>query len=175
MSFDRRGPEFPIAIVDEEHQASRPVNGAEPAGHEVSRQSSVAQGASPHAAQARPVAPQGSAAPPVNEASLAPIAAPTMEDQVEAQKRMMADKIERARLKKQQQLEAEKKEEEEKKARIAKRLAALGEAPKPKTSEKSPSPAVGRSPRKVDAAPVSVQSPLSLQFLPAMVRLLSMA
>lgn len=159
MSFDRRGPEFPIAIVDEEHQASRPVNGAEPAGHEVSRQSSVAQGASPHAAQARPVAPQGSAAPPVNEASLAPIAAPTMEDQVEAQKRMMADKIERARLKKQQQLEAEKKEEEEKKARIAKRLAALGEAPKPKTSEKSPSPAVGRSPRKVDAAPVSVQSP----------------
>ncbi|KAJ4341303.1 hypothetical protein N0V95_007251 [Ascochyta clinopodiicola] len=159
MSFDRRGPEFPNVILDEEHQASPSINGAEPASNEASRQPSLAQGASPHATQAHPAAPQDSVPPPVNEAPPAANAAPTMEDQVEAQKRMMADKIERARLKKQQQLEAEKKEEEEKKARIAKRLAALGEAPKPKTTEKSPSPAVGRSPQKVDAALAPVQSP----------------
>lgn len=159
MSFNRGGPEFANAIVDEEHRAPHSVNGIEPAGHEVSRQSSVAQGVSPHVAQAYPAAPQASVAPPANEATPAANAAPTMEDQVEAQKRMMADKIERARLKKQQQLEAEKKEEEEKKARIAKRLAALGEAPKPKTSEKASSPAIGRSPQKTDAALAPVQSP----------------
>ncbi|KAF2631108.1 hypothetical protein BU25DRAFT_407658 [Macroventuria anomochaeta] len=159
MSFDRRGPEFPNAIVDEEQQAQPLVNGAEAAGNEAPRRSSLAQATSPHVAQVHPAAPQGSAPPPVNAASPAANAAPTMEDAVEAQKRMMADKIERARLKKQQQLEAEKKEEEEKKARIAKRLAALGEAPKPKSSEKPPSPAAGRSPQKVDAALAPLQSP----------------
>ena len=159
MSFDRRGPEFSNAIVDEEHQALPSANGAEPSSHEVPRQASLTQVASPHVAQTHPAPPQGSVHPPVNEASPAVNTAPTMEDQVEAQKRMMADKIERARLKKQQQLEAEKKEEEEKKARIAKRLAALGEAPKPKTTEKSPSPVVGRSPQKTDAALAHVQSP----------------
>ncbi|KZM25945.1 uncharacterized protein EKO05_0009220 [Ascochyta rabiei] len=159
MSFDRRGPEFSNAILDEEHQAAPSINGAEPASNEASRQSSLAQAASPHVTQTHPAAPQDPVPPPVNEAPPTANAAPTMEDQVEAQKRMMADKIERARLKKQQQLEAEKKEEEEKKARIAKRLAALGEAPKPKASEKSPSPAVGRSPQKVDAALAPVQSP----------------
>lgn len=159
MSFDRRGPEFSNAIVDEEHQALPSAHGAEPAGYEAPRQSSLVQGASSHVAESYPAAPQGSAHPPVNEVPPAVNTAPTMEDQVEAQKRMMADKIERARLKKQQQLEAEKKEEEEKKARIAKRLAALGEAPKPKANEKSPSPAVGRSPQKADAALAHVQSP----------------
>ncbi|KAH6614099.1 hypothetical protein C7974DRAFT_417832 [Boeremia exigua] len=144
MSFDRRGPEFPSVIVDEEQQASPTVN--------------AVQVSSPHVAHAEPSTSQA-AAPAVNAAPPAPEPAPPMEDPVEVQKRLMADKIERARLKKQQQLEAEKKEEEEKKARIAKRLAALGEAPKPKSSEKSPSPAVGRSPQKVNVAPATVQSP----------------
>lgn len=144
MSFDRRGPEFPSAIVDEEQQASPLIDGA--------------QIASPHEAPAHPAAPQSSVPPTANAAPPAAAAA-LMENPVEVQKRMMAEKIERARLKKQQQLEAEKKEEEEKKARIAKRLAALGEAPKPKSSEKAPSPAVGRSPQKSDAALAPVQSP----------------
>ena len=147
MSFDRRGPEFPSAIVDEEQSGPLSINGTQSHAQEVPRQSSIAQGASPHAAQAHPAAtPQHIQTAPA-------------EDPVEVQKRMMAEKIERARLKKQQQLEAEKKEEEEKKARIAKRLAALGDAPKPKASEKSPSPAVGRSPQKNDAALAPVQSP----------------
>lgn len=145
MSFDRRGPEFPPAIVDEEQQAHPTAN--------------AVQTTSPHVPQAQPSASQAAVAPPANAAPPAAPAATPMEDPVEVQKRLMADKIERARLKKQQQLEAERKEEEEKKARIAKRLAALGEAPKPKSSEKSPSPAVGRSPQKVDVAPASVQSP----------------
>lgn len=139
MSIDRRGPEFPSVIVDEEQQGPPPVNGV--------------QASSPQAAQATPAAPQTPMPPPPA------VAAPPAEDPVEVQKRLMADKIERARVKKQQQLEAEKKEEEEKKARIAKRLAALGDAPKPKSSEKSPSPAVERSPHKVDAALASTQSP----------------
>lgn len=141
MSFDRRGPEFPVAIVDEEQQTLPTAN--------------AAQATSPLVAHAQAVAPPSAA----NAAPPAASAAAPVEDPVEVQKRLMADKIERARLKKQQQLEAEKKEEEEKKARIAKRLAALGEAPKPKSSEKSPSPAVGRSPQKIDVAPAPVQSP----------------
>ncbi|KAJ4990339.1 hypothetical protein SVAN01_04221 [Stagonosporopsis vannaccii] len=142
MSFDRRGPEYPTAIVDEEQQTLPTA--------------SAVQATSPQTTQAHPSA---AAHPLVNAAPPAAIATAPMEDPVEVQKRLMADKIERARLKKQQQLEAERKEEEEKKARIAKRLAALGEAPKPKSSEKSPSPAVGRSPQKGDVAPVPVQSP----------------
>lgn len=140
MSFDRRGPEFPTAIVDEDQQALPMPN--------------AAQGTSPQVASAQAAAP-----PSVQAASPAVSAAVPMEDPVEVQKRLMADKIERARLKKQQQLEAERKEEEEKKARIAKRLAALGEGPKPKSSEKSPSPSVGRSPQKTDVAPAPMQSP----------------
>ncbi|KAF2994493.1 hypothetical protein E8E13_002051 [Curvularia kusanoi] len=139
MSFDRRGPEFPSVIVDEEQQGPRPVNGN--------------HAASPEATQALPAAPQAAMPPP------AAVAAPPAEDPVEVQKRLMADKIERARLKKQQEQEAEKKAEEEKKARIAKRLAAMGEAPKPKSGEKSPSPAVERSPQKADAALAPTQSP----------------
>ncbi|KAJ4379735.1 hypothetical protein N0V86_004917 [Didymella sp. IMI 355093] len=145
MSFDRRGPEFPSAIVDEEQQASPSVNGAHVA---------LPSEAPPH-----PEAPQHAAPSNANAAPPTTAPAPPMEDPVEVQKRMMAEKIERARLKKQQQLEAEKKEEEEKKARLAKRLAALGEAPRPKSNEKAPSPAAGRSPQKPDAALAPAQSP----------------
>ncbi|KAF1928021.1 uncharacterized protein M421DRAFT_101389 [Didymella exigua CBS 183.55] len=145
MSFDRRGPEFPSAIVDEEQKASPSTNGAHIA--------------PPHEVSAHPAALQNSAPSNVDAAPPTAAPAPPMEDPVEVQKRMMAEKIERARLKKQQELETEKKEEEEKKARIAKRLAALGDAPKAKSSEKVPSPAVGRSPQKSDADLAPVQSP----------------
>lgn len=145
MSFDRRGPEFPSVIADEEQQDLHPVNGV--------------SATSPQATQALPAATQAAASGPANTAPPAAPPAPPAEDPVEVQKRLMADKIERARLKKQQQLEAERKEEEEKKVRLAKRLAALGDAPKAKSNEKSPSPAVGRSPQKVDATPAAVQSP----------------
>ena len=145
MSFDRRGPEFPSAIVDEEQQASPSINGAHTA--------------SPSEAPAHPAAPQHATSSNAHAAPPAAAPAPTMEDPVEVQKRMMAEKIERARQKKLQEMEAEKKEEEEKKARIAKRLAALGDAPKPKSSEKAPSPAVGRSPQKQDATLAAAQSP----------------
>ncbi|KAJ8105772.1 hypothetical protein OPT61_g9979 [Boeremia exigua] len=145
MSFDRRGPEFPSVIVDEEQQPLPATN--------------AAQAASPPPNEAQPSTSQAAVPTQANAPPPAPVAAPPVEDPVEVQKRLMADKIERARLKKQQQLEAERKEEEEKKARIAKRLAALGEAPKPKSSEKAPSPAVGRSPQKVDVAPAPVRSP----------------
>jgi hypothetical protein len=81
-----------------------------------------------------------------------------LEGQLEAQKRMMADNLERARFKKEQQLEIEKKEEEVKRARIAERLAVLGEVSKTKTSEKSPSSVLEPSTQKADAALVPAQS-----------------
>jgi hypothetical protein len=68
----------------------------------------------------------------------------------------MTDKIERARLKKQQEREAEEKEEAERKERLAKRLAAMGP---PKAKEQAPPQHNERSPRKDRAVPATVQSP----------------
>jgi hypothetical protein len=158
MSIDRRGPDFAAGPVTESRQEAPLINGSD-SGHEVPRQSSFASAVSPQISQAHPASP--SVASVGHQDTPAPAPAPPMEDPVEVQKRMMADKIERARLKKQQQLEAEKKEEEEKKERIAKRLAAMGSAgmSKSKTAEQATSPAGDQSPQKADAVLAPVQSP----------------
>jgi hypothetical protein len=160
MSMDRRGPDFAAGPVSENRREAPLVNGSD-SGHEVPRQASFASAVSPQISQAHPASPSVASAGHQEAPAPAPAPAAPMEDPVEVQKRMMADKIERARLKKQQQLEAEKKEEEEKKERIAKRLAAMGSAgmPKPKTVEQATSPAGDQSPQKTDAVAASVQSP----------------
>jgi hypothetical protein len=71
----------------------------------------------------------------------------------------MAEKIERARVKKQQDYEAEKRAEAERKERLAKKLAAMGPPEsKPKNKDQSPTRPM-KSPEKSKATPASVQSP----------------
>jgi len=81
--------------------------------------------------------PQDPVRQSTSKASFSATSAPTVEDQIGAQICYMPEHLERARKKRQQQLEAGKKEEErEKKAGIAMCLAALNEVPKMKTSGK---------------------------------------
>ncbi|KAF1919617.1 hypothetical protein BDU57DRAFT_536577 [Ampelomyces quisqualis] len=156
MSLDRRPPDMPTGPVSIDRRGSHSVNGADPVESASSRHPSAAQTISPNIANAHPVSPFGSAASSGAQDLPNPVAAPPAEDPVEVQKRLMADKIERARLKKQQEREAEEKEEAERKERLAKRLAAMGP---PKVKEQPPSQVPERSPRKDKATPASVQSP----------------
>lgn len=156
MSFDRRPPDMPTGPVGIERRGSQSVNGADPLDSASSRQPSVAQATSPNVANAHPASPYGSVTSSAAHDLPIPITAPPAEDPVEVQKRLMTDKIERARLKKQQEREAEEKEEAERKERLAKRLAAMGP---PKVKEQSPLQPTERSPRKDKAVPASLQSP----------------
>jgi hypothetical protein len=150
MSFDRRPPDMPTGPMGIERRGSQSINGVDPVDSVSSRQPSVAQAISPNVANAHPVSPFGSVASSGAHDLPAPVTAPPAEDPVEVQKRLMTDKIERARLKKQQEREAEEKEQAERKERLAKRLAAMGP---PKVKEQSPSP------RKEKAVPATAQSP----------------
>jgi hypothetical protein len=150
MSFDRRPVDMPNGPVGIERRGSQSINGVEPVDSASSQQPSIAQAISPNVANAHPASPFGSVASSGAQDLPTPVTAPPAEDPVEVQKRLMTDKIERARLKKQQEREAEEKEEAERKERLAKRLAAMGP---PKVKEQSPSP------RKEKAVPATVQSP----------------
>jgi hypothetical protein len=156
MSFDRYQPDMPSGPIGIDRRGSHSVNGVEPPESMSSRQPSVAQAMSPNVHTSHLASPFGSVASSGAQDLPTPANAPPAEDPVEVQKRLMADKIERARLKKQQEREAEEKEEAERKERLAKRLAAMGP---PKVKEQSPSQAPERSPRKDKAVPVTIQSP----------------
>ncbi|KAH7089162.1 hypothetical protein FB567DRAFT_326411 [Paraphoma chrysanthemicola] len=156
MSFDKRLSDMPSGPMDLERRGSHSVNGVEQSDPSTSRQPSATHAMSPSAAHVHPASPYGSVASPGAPEPPALVPAPPVEDPVEVQKRLMTDKIERARLKKQQEREAEEKEEAERKERLAKRLAALEP---PKTKEQQPLPAPDRSPRKAKAVPEAVQSP----------------
>ncbi|KAF2031558.1 hypothetical protein EK21DRAFT_63068 [Setomelanomma holmii] len=156
MSFDRRPPDMPSVPMDLERRGSHSVNSVEPSESAASQQPSVAHGVSPNVAHAHPASPYGSVASSGAHDTPAAVPVASVEDPVEVQKRLMTDKIERARLKKQQEREAEEKEEAERKERLAKRLAAMGP---PKVKEQLPSQAPERSPRKDKAVPATVQSP----------------
>ncbi len=159
MSIDRRAPETPRGPVNIERRDSQSVNGLESSDTGTSRQSPHNQAASPNIVHAHPVSPYGSMPPSSIHDSVS--AAPPAENPVEVQKRLMADKIERARLKKQQEQEAEKKAEAERKERIAKRLAAMGPLPeaKSKTKEPSPSRTSDHSSQKAKSGSIPTQSP----------------
>ncbi|KAF2829344.1 hypothetical protein CC86DRAFT_464968 [Ophiobolus disseminans] len=161
MSFDRRPPDMPTGPIGFERRGSHAINGVDSSSSAVSRQPSIAQAISPNVTHAHPASPYSVASSgahdlptPVSAPSAPP--APPAEDPVEAQKRLMADKIERARLKKQQEREAEEKEEAERKERLAKRLAAMGP---PKAKEPLPAHAPQQSPKKDHAAPAAAHSP----------------
>jgi hypothetical protein len=156
MSFDRYQPDMPSGPVGIDRRGSHSVNGVEPLDSIPSRHPSVPQAMSPSVHNAHLASPFGSVASSGAQDLPTPVNAPPAEDPVEVQKRLMADKIERARLKKQQEREAEEKEEAERKERLAKRLAAMGP---PKVKEQSPSQAPERSPRKDKAVPATIQSP----------------
>ena len=156
MSIDKRAQEMPNASTGLERRGSQSINGFDAADGSVGpRRPSFVQAASPSAIHAHPASPYGSVASSANPDPPTPSVAPVKEDPVEVQKRLMAEKIERARLKKQQEQEAEKKAEAERKERIAKKLAAMGPPaePKVKVSERSPSPV------KEEAGLSSAQSP----------------
>ncbi|KAL6710281.1 hypothetical protein ACN47E_009227 [Coniothyrium glycines] len=159
MSFGR--PDMPNGQMNLERRESHSVNGFEPSDSGASRQAPSVQAASPSASHAHPASPYGSAASPAIQDQPKPVTAPPVEDPVEVQKRLMADKIERARQKKQQEQEAEKKAEAERKERIAKKLAALGPPAESKSKAKESllSRVPERSPPRDRAVPASVQSP----------------
>ncbi|OAL45220.1 hypothetical protein IQ07DRAFT_520073 [Pyrenochaeta sp. DS3sAY3a] len=161
MSFDRRGVDMPRGPMHTERRESLSINGFDNHEAGASRQPSIAPSISPNITHAHPVSPYGSVTSSGTHDLPTPLAGPPVENPVEVQKRLMADKIERARLKKQQEQEAEKKAEAERKERLAKRLAALGPPPEPKskTKEQSPSRANERSPLKDKVVPVALQSP----------------
>ncbi|CAO2654690.1 Nn.00g114230.m01.CDS01 [Neocucurbitaria sp. VM-36] len=160
MSIDRRAPDMPRGPMTAERRESQSINGFDPSDPGAPRPLPFAQAASPNAVHAHPASPYGSVTSSGTHELPTPNAAPA-ENPVEVQKRLMADKIERARLKKQQEQEAEKKAEAERKERIAKRLAAMGPPPEPKSKvkEQSPSRAPQQSPQKDKAALASIQSP----------------
>ncbi|KAA8611284.1 hypothetical protein PtrSN002B_009110 [Pyrenophora tritici-repentis] len=155
MSMDPRA-DMPNGPMNSERRESHSINGFDPSDSTAARQSPFQQMKSPNMPHAHPASPYGSAASPaVQQAQAVAPVAPPAEDPVVVQNRLMAEKIERARLKKLQDAEAEKRAEEEKKERIAKKLAAMGP---PKAKEQSPArPA--KSPPKEKAVPASVQSP----------------
>jgi hypothetical protein len=143
MSFNRGAPDMPTGPMNMERRESHPVNGVDPSLH---------QAKSPVVAQAHPASPAVQEAP-------APVPAPPAEDPVEVQKRVMTEKIERARLKKQQAQEEEKRVEAERKERLAKKLAAMG-PPETKSKAKEQSPVrAEKLPHKDRASPAPVQSP----------------
>ncbi|KAJ4368097.1 hypothetical protein N0V83_006452 [Neocucurbitaria cava] len=160
MSVDRRMPDMPLGPMGAERRDSQSINGFDPLDSAAPRQQPFVQATSPNATHAHPASPYGSVTSSSTHELPTPNAAPA-ENPVEVQKRLMADKIERARLKKQQEQEAEKKAEAERKERIAKRLAAMGPPPEPKLRAKEPSPsrAPQQSPLKDKAVLASVQSP----------------
>ncbi|KAF1839519.1 hypothetical protein BDW02DRAFT_564057 [Decorospora gaudefroyi] len=159
MSFDRRAPDMPNGPMNMERRESHSINGFDASEPTAPRPAPFQQVKSPSIAQAPPASPYGSVASPAVQDTPTPVSAPPAEDPVEVQKRLMADKIERARLKKQQDKEAEAKAEAERKERIAKKLAAMG-PPESKSKLKEQSPARSeRSPQKDKATPAAVQSP----------------
>ncbi|KAF1944345.1 hypothetical protein EJ02DRAFT_99065 [Clathrospora elynae] len=165
MSIDRRAPDMPTGPMSMERRESHSVNGFDPSDPGAHRQSPFAKAVSPNVAHAHPASPYGSVASPAVQDISTPVSAPPAvpappaEDPVDVQKRLMAEKIERARLKKLQDKEDEKKTEAERKERIALKLAALAPAePKSKAKEQSPS-RPDLSAQKAKAVPASVQSP----------------
>ncbi|RAR12442.1 hypothetical protein DDE82_000153 [Stemphylium lycopersici] len=159
MSIDPRAPDMPTGPMHMERRESHSVNGYDPAESVASRHSPFQQMKSPNVAHAHPASPYGSVTSPAVQDAPAPAPAAPAENPVEVQKRLMAEKIERARLKKQQDQEAERRAEAERKERIAKKLAAMGPPEsKSKTKDQSPS-RPEKSPLKDKASPASVQSP----------------
>ncbi|CAA9965108.1 hypothetical protein PTMSG1_08467 [Pyrenophora teres f. maculata] len=154
MSMDPRA-DMPNGPMNIERRESLSINGLVPSDSTAARQSPFQQMKSPNMPHAHPASPYGSAASPAVQQAQAPVAPPA-EDPVVVQNRLMAEKIERARLKKLQDAEAEKRAEEEKKERIAKKLAAMGP---PKAKEHSPARPAKSPPNEKAAVPASVQSP----------------
>ncbi|CAN9196968.1 unnamed protein product [Alternaria alternata] len=161
MSMDPRGTDMPTGPMSTERRESHSINGFDPSSSDpaTSRHSPFQQMRSPNVAQAHPASPYGSVTSPAVQDAPAPVPAPPAENPVEVQKRLMAEKIERARLKKQQDREAEQRAEAERKERLAKKLAAMG-PPESKAKNKDQSPTrPEQSPQKGKAAPAPVQSP----------------
>ncbi|KAJ5030067.1 hypothetical protein PSV09DRAFT_2379419 [Bipolaris maydis] len=159
MSIDPRAPDMPTGPMHMERRESHSVNGYDYAESVASRNSPFQQMRSPNVAHAHPASPYGSVTSPAMQDAPAPAQAPPVENPVEVQKRLMAEKIERARLKKQQDQEAEKRAEAERKERIAKKLAAMG-PPESKPKPKEQSPSRPEKPlQKEKTAAASVQSP----------------
>jgi hypothetical protein len=186
MSIDRRAPDLPPMPMNVQRRESHSTNGADamapgtprpvfaqkaPLGDQqqaVPEQRPVStQLASPNLSNVQPTSPYGSVASSGLQDATAPAppvqAAPPVqvESAVEVQNRLMREKIERARLHKQQEKEAEEKEEAERKERLRKKLEAMGvgNEAKSKTKEQSPARPAEKSPQKDHALPAAVQSP----------------
>ena len=160
MSIDRRAPDMPRGLMNMERRESQSVSGPDSSDPAAPRPLTLVQPTSPNTSHAHPASPYGSVASSGPHDAPPPNPAPPVENPVEVQKRLMADKIERARLKKQQEQEAEKKAEAERKERIAKRLAAMGPLPESKSKAKDPSPSrTAEQSQKSKITPVPSQSP----------------
>ncbi|KAF2494204.1 hypothetical protein BU16DRAFT_67536 [Lophium mytilinum] len=116
------------------------------------------QRSSPNLGHVQPTSPLES----IGSGPAEPVQTPAqpVEDLVTVQKRLMQEKIERAKLEKKRQQEEEAKEEAARKARLKLKLEAMGVSEsRDKLKEPSPSRAADKSPQKERALPVPVQSP----------------
>ncbi|KAF2658797.1 hypothetical protein K491DRAFT_776123 [Lophiostoma macrostomum CBS 122681] len=179
MSIDRRAPDLPPMPMSVQRRESHSTNGADaitpgtprptfaqkaPTGDQqyaVSEQLPAStQLTSPNLSNVQPSSPYGSVASSSLQDAAAPAPPVQMEDPVEVQNRLMREKLERARLHKQQAKEAEEKEEAEKKERIRKKLESMGLGDESASKKKEQSPArAEKSPHKDHVLPAAVQSP----------------
>ncbi|KAF2808408.1 uncharacterized protein BDZ99DRAFT_55110 [Mytilinidion resinicola] len=116
------------------------------------------QRSSPNISHVQPTSPLESISSGPGDAVHTP--AQPVEDPVAVQKRLMQEKIERAKLEKKRQQEVEAKEEAARKERLRLKLEAMGMGEsKDKPKEPSPSRAAEKSPQKERALPAPMQSP----------------
>ncbi|KAF2873383.1 hypothetical protein BDV95DRAFT_592763 [Massariosphaeria phaeospora] len=184
MSIDRRAPDMPPMPANTQRRGSHSVNGTDAGIPGTQRQTgpppkalhsdlpnsvpeqhaTMTQISSPSTSQAQPASPFESVGSSSVNQDVVVQAAPTpIETAVEVQKRMMQEKIERARLGKQKEREREEKEEAERKERLRKKLEAMGLADDHKSKSHSKDLPIARSaersPQKDKAVPVPIQSP----------------
>ncbi|KAF2396673.1 hypothetical protein EJ06DRAFT_533937 [Trichodelitschia bisporula] len=107
------------------------------------------------------VQPPGTAANGTPQQEAHPVQSPALsvEDPVAMQNRLMREKIERAKLAKQLQMEAEAQEETERKARLALKVAALAATPSPKLADEKPKETPRLPVKSPSQKPAPVASP----------------
>ncbi|PVH96028.1 hypothetical protein DM02DRAFT_131437 [Periconia macrospinosa] len=171
VSFDARGadhPSVPMNTARRESQSGYAGDGGVPGTQRHAlpprplsndqQPSALAPRPSPSMSQAQPASPLGSITS--QDATTPSGGPPPMQNLVEVQQRVMQEKIDSIKLRKQKEMEREAKEEAERKERLRKKMEALGFTDEPKKDqEASPSRPPQKSPLKEKAAPAPVQSP----------------
>ncbi|CAI6332545.1 unnamed protein product [Periconia digitata] len=167
MSFDMRGVDHPSASMSMARRESQSMQAVDPGTTGPQRHalptrpvsndqqsSSLVPRPSPSMSQVQPASPLGSITS--QDATTPGGGAPPIQNLVEVQQRVMQEKIDSIKLRKQKEMEREAKEEAERKERLRKKMESLGFTDEPKKDTEAPPP---KSPLKEKAVPAPLQSP----------------